>query len=511
MKRRVAIVATVVFSLFLGGMFGHLWAQRSATLGQSLQLFSRVVGLVLTNYVESVKPDELIKAGIRGMLESLDPHTAFLDEEDFNELKVRTEAQFGGIGIHIGMVDDRLTVISPIEGTPAEREGIRGGDRIAEIEGESTEGFTTSDAVRLLRGEPGTKVNIGIDRPGVDELIPVEITRDIINIKAVPYAGMVTEDVGYVRLADFSRVATGELTRALDSLFGAGAERLIFDLRANGGGLLKEGRAVSDLFLPKGKVIVRTEGRIPDSKREFTAETSGARGEYPMVVLVDRGSASAAEIVAGAIQDWERGLILGDTTFGKGSVQTIHQLGPVTAVKVTTAYWYTPSGRCINRPRDSNGDLVEAEDDGEETTRKYRTLGELQREVSGGGAIVPDIYLGYEELAELAARVNRSSYFDFAVEYANGHGNLTMDFEAGDAVLEQFRDYLRDVKEIEFTAAEFDSSRETFMAQIEREVAGKIAGMRGDYEMRLRRDPHVLRAIELLENAESNHGMLAGL
>lgn len=509
MKRRAAVVISVAAALLLGGLVGKLWAQRSQNLAQSLQLFSRVVGLVLSNYVEEIDPAELIQAGVNGMLESLDPYTTYLDSSDFGELRVRTEAQFGGIGIHIGMVDERLTVISPIEGTPAERQGIRGGDRIAEIEGESTEGFTTDDAVKLLRGEPGTKVNIGIDRPGVEDIIPVEITRAIINIKAVPYAGMVDDGVGYVRLADFSRVASSELGRSMDSLFGAGAKKLIFDLRANGGGLLREGRDVSDLFLPEGRVLVRTEGRIPDSKQEFVAETRASHGEYPMVVLVDRGSASAAEIVAGAIQDWERGLVLGDTTFGKGSVQTIHQLGPDVAVKITTAYWYTPSGRCINRSRDGNGDLVEEEPEVE--VPEYRTLGPLGRTVYGGGAIVPDVYLGYEQLNELEARVTRSAYFDFAVEYNNGHPGLTVEFEAGPAVLAEFRRYLRDVEELDFEDADFDSSGEYFAGQIEREVAGKIAGMRGEYQARLRRDPHVKRAVELLRSAESNQALLEKL
>ncbi len=509
MKKQVVIAVTIAAAIVLGGLIGRLWAQKRATLGQSLQLFSRVVGLVVTSYVDNVDPEELIRSAIRGMLESLDSPTTYLEKEDLSELQVHLEGQFGGIGIHIGMVGGRLTVISPIEGTPAERAGMRGGDRIAEIEGESTEGYNTSDAVKLLRGKPGTKVNIGIDRPGVSELIPIEITRAVINIKAVPYAGMVTDRIGYVRLADFSKVASGELNRALDSLLGAGTDKLIFDLRSNGGGLLREGREVSDLFLPRGRVIVRTKGRIPQSHQEFIAETPVPRSDFPMVVLVDRGSASAAEIVAGALQDWERGLLLGDTTFGKGSVQTVHPLGPERAVKLTTAYWYTPSGRCINRPRDSNGEVVNDSIQG--PGESFHTLGSLKRSVYGRGAITPDIYLPYEELSGLEKRVNRDAYFNFAVDYANAHSGLTMDFAAGRPVLEEFRDYLRDVKELEFTDAAFDSAHEWFASQIEREVAGKIMGMRGEYEMRLRRDPHVKRAIELLQAAKSNEEMLARL
>ena len=509
MKRRVALVAgLVVLSLCLGGLFGRLWAQKTGGLLQSLQMFSRVVDIVMSTYVKRIDPDKMIQAGIRGMLGSLDPHTEYLDERDFKELKVRTEGQFGGIGIHIGIMDEQLTVISPIEGTPAERAGIRGGDRIAEIEGKSTQAFTTDDAIKVLRGEPGSKVKLSVVRPGVKDQIPFELTRAIINIKAVPYAALLDDHVGYVRLADFSKTATRELGRAIDSLFDVGASKLIFDLRSNGGGLLAEGRDVSDLFLPAGEVIVRTNGRIPDSRHEYLAETQDKHGEFPLVVLVDRGSASAAEIVAGALQDWERALIVGDTTFGKGSVQTIHPLGPDIAVKVTTAFWYTPSGRCINRPYDRESAVIP--DTTQDTAKVYYTLGELRRVVYGGGGIVPDVYVAYPRLSPLAARMTRDAYFDFAVDYTNSHPGLTASFQADKAVLEQFRDYLKTTKKLEFTEAEFDAAGDIFVREIEREVVAKLLGMRGDYLARMRRDEHVLKAVELLKPAQSPEELLKG-
>lgn len=339
-------------------------------------------------------------------------------------------------------------------------------------------------------------------------MLPFELTREIINIKAVPYAGMVADSVGYVRLADFSRQATRELSRALDSLFDVGATRMILDLRQNGGGLLTEGQDVADLFLPPGKVIVKTKGRLPETQRELLSETKDARSGYPMIVLVDRGSASASEIVAGALQDWERALILGDTTFGKGSVQTIHPIGIDIAVKVTTAYWYTPSGRCINRRHDRNGVVIAGSTPGDSTT--YYTLGRLRRPMHGGGAIVPDYYLQYERMNSFEARLPRDAFFDFAVDYAGSHQDAG-DFRAGPAVLGEFRDYLRTAKKLEFTDVQFDSSADYISGEIEREVAGKRRGMKGDYEARLLRDRHVLKAVELFGTPRSLEQLLKGV
>ncbi|MEO0052174.1 MAG: S41 family peptidase [candidate division WOR-3 bacterium] len=509
MRKRAAIVVIVIAAAVVGGLVGRLWAQRGASLAESLQAFSRVVGIILNTYVEPVDSDKLVREAIRGMLNALDPYSEYLDESDFKELKIKTEAQFGGIGIHIGMVEQQLTVIAPIEGTPAARAGVRAGDRIVEIEGKSTKGFTTEDAVKLLRGQPGTKVKFKVSRPGVEAPIEFELTRAIINIKAVPYSGMIAEGIGYIRLADMSRVASGEVRRALDSLFGLGAKKLIFDLRYNGGGLLQEGKEVADLFLGPGKLIVRTKGRVPQANQDFVAETEDRYGEYPMAVLVNRGSASAAEIVAGALQDWERAVIIGDTTFGKGSVQTIHPLGPETGMKITTAYWYTPSGRCINRQQETSGVVIKVESQG--APRSYRTLGRLKRPLYGEGGIAPDIYVPPEKIAGLAARVPTGSYFDFATEYANSHPDLTMDFVADERILEEFKQYLRKKKNFEFSEVAFDSSRQVIAQMIEIEMGGKIDGMHGEYQMRLRRDPEVKKAIEVLKPAATTEEILRRL
>ncbi len=509
MKRRATIIISVVIAAVIGGLVGKLWAQRSATIAESLQIFSRVVGIILNTYVENVDSEKLMREAIKGMLKSLDPYSEYLDESDFKELRIKTEAQFGGIGIHIGMMEDQLTVIAPIEGTPAARAGIRAGDRIVEIEGKSTKGFNTEDAVKLLRGRPGTKVKFTVSRPGVKEPITFELTREIIKIKAVPYAGIVAPKIAYIRLSDVSRVASGEVKRAIDSLFGLGAQKLILDLRYNGGGLLQEGKEVADLFLEPGKLIVKTKGRLPETYQEFFAETKDRYGEYPMVVLVNQGSASAAEIVAGALQDWERAVIIGDTTFGKGSVQTIHPLGPETGIKITTAYWYTPAGRCINKPTQESPVVIKDTTPQKKTT--YRTLGPLKRPLYGGGGIAPDLYVEPEKITGLAARIPSSAIFDYATQYANTHPELTMDFVANDQILNDLKKYLRTQKNINFSEAEFDSARQTLAHLLEIEIGGKIDGIHGEYQMRLRRDPELKKAIQILQNATSTTQILKQL
>jgi carboxyl-terminal processing protease len=248
---------------------------------------------------------------------------------------------------------------------------------------------------------------------------------------------------------------------------------------------------------------------MPESKNDFDAETEEQCGGRPLAVLVDRGSASAAEIVAGALQDWERAVLVGETTFGKGSVQTISQLGPEFGVKITTAYWYTPSGRCINRKRDKDSSVVS--DTIEKPGPEYRTLGSLRRSLYGGGGIAPDLVVPYEKLSGLAVRITRDAYFDYAVSYVNAHPGTTPSFSAGDAVLTDFSQFLATTKELSFRPAEFDSSREYIAEQIEVEVAGKLRGVRGEYQVRLRHDPQVRRAVELLNAASSTGQILRGL
>jgi carboxyl-terminal processing protease len=498
-RKKIAIISTILVLVIIGGFFGaKLWAQRT-NIFEALHTFNTILNIVQQNYVKDVDTKNLIKSAIDGMLGSLDPYTQYMDEDEFKDLKIKTEAEFGGVGIQIGLRDDILTVISPIEGTPAYLVGIRAGDKIVKIDSESTEGFSLDDAIKRLRGKPGTKVAVDVAREGVSEPLHFTIIREIIKIKAVPYAGKLTDDIGYVRLADFSRVAAPELAVALDSLFQIEKiKKLVFDLRSNSGGLLQEGVEVSGLFVPKGDTVVITKGRNPASYTGYTSDENPQYGQFPLVVLVDRGSASATEIVAGAIQDWERGLILGDTTFGKGSVQTLYPLPEDAALKMTSAYWYTPSGRCINRPAKNDTSKKQL------AQQIFHTLGKAKREIYGAGAITPDVYIPYERLSDLESKlITKSVVFDFANKYVVKHPDIQHGFKATADLRQAVKD-LAISKGIKFTDAQFDSSTKFINQEIEREIALKLWGTNGEYEARMKYDPQVQKAIDLLTKAKTN-------
>ncbi len=311
-----------------------------------LKLFSQVLDLVERNYVEPVTAKKLIYGAIQGMLSSLDPHSAFMKPEDFKELQVETKGKFTGIGIEITIKDGVLTVVSPIEGTPAFRAGIRANDKILKINGKSTKNMTLIQAVKLLRGPKGTKVTISIYRQGWNKLKDITITRDVIPIRSVR-SKILEDGYGYVRISNFQAKTGDELRKALKKLEDKkGLKGLVLDLRNNPGGLLDQAVKVSDEFLESG-LIVYTDGRLMDQRMRFTAKPNIDHHDYPLVVLVNGGSASASEIVAGALQDNKRAIIVGTQTFGKGSVQTIIPLEGGAAIRLTTARYYTPSGRSI--------------------------------------------------------------------------------------------------------------------------------------------------------------------
>ncbi|NNE07799.1 MAG: PDZ domain-containing protein, partial [Gemmatimonadetes bacterium] len=310
--QRIMDPRTFILGLVLLAMPGLAAADDRQNIYRDLNLFSEVLQRIESDYVDEVEMRELIVGGIRGMLKTLDPHTQFLDTKQYRDLMVGTKGSFGGLGIVISIRDGILTVVSPIEGTPAHRMGIQGGDQILYIEDESTKGFSSEDAVSRLRGPEGTQVAIKIRREGVDKLLPYTVTREIIKLKSVPFK-FVQDGIGYVKVTQFSKRTSNELIAAIDSLEGVGVEGLVLDLRGNPGGLLDQAVEVSDIFLDRGQMVTYTKGRKKNTNNEFIDRRDSQYKNYPLVVLVNEGSASASEIVSGAVQDWDRGLVVGKT------------------------------------------------------------------------------------------------------------------------------------------------------------------------------------------------------
>jgi carboxyl-terminal processing protease len=510
MKKMFILVIGValVCGIFIGS---SLWA-KSDTYTQ-LRIFNKILKEIENNYVEELPSDSLIKGAIHGMIDILgDPHTDYLSKKEFEALMISTQGEFGGIGATIGERNDTITVISPLEGTPAYRSGLLPGDRIIMVDGVSTKDKSVDVVVHEIRGQPGTKVVLTIARAFIEELFDVEIVRAVIKLDAVPYFGLVDKNIGYVQLANFSRSADMELKQAIDSLFSLGAKKIIFDLRLNSGGLLNEGIAVSELFLSTGNEIVSTKGRI-EGERVFRARKDYEYGDFPMITLVDGGSASASEIVAGALQDWERSLIIGTNTFGKGSVQ--HIVGPFedsTALRITTARWYTPSGRSIDKPADLQGrsphdSLVVETDTSEAEKKTFVTRGPLKRTVYGEGGITPDISIEPRKLSKLETEVlSKGLNFDFVVQYTATHKDIDRDFEVDEKFLKSFAVYLME-KDVKFSEAQFDSAETGFKQRLKQDIFTILWGLKEGYRVRVTQDPVVDEAIELLKEVKSREDL----
>lgn len=422
-----------------------------------LTRLERIVTRINESYVEEVPSRELLDAAVEGMRGVLDPHTAYFEADDYKDLRISTDGEFGGLGIQIGIRDRVLTVIAPMSGTPAHRMGLRAGDRILRIDTLDTRGITVDEAVGKLRGKPGSRVTLRIGREGVAEPLDFTITRAIIKIESVPYAGLLDDSTGYIKVTQFSRNTAADLEAALEELRDAGAKSLVLDLRMNPGGLLDQAVEVSELFLGKGRTVVSTKGRVRSQNQEFRSSRDPV-WTGRLAVLVNGGSASASEIVAGAIQDWDRGLILGSTTFGKGSVQTVLPIdGRDNALKLTTAYYYTPSGRNINRPENGRRGLRarDGEEDGEEASADTAKTGKADtavfktkagRLVKAAGGIAPDVEVADRRFPRFELELfRRNMFFAFTVKHraeVEAAGPITPAFEVSDALLEKFRAFV---------------------------------------------------------------------
>jgi carboxyl-terminal processing protease len=431
----------------------------------SIELFMEVFSRTTVTYVDSVDSQELIEAALRGMLGSLDPNSVLLSPEDYENLRIQLSGSFEGVGITIGIRDEWLTVISPVEGTPAFRAGMKAGDRIVEIDGESTEGITTTEAVMKIRGPRGSTVELTVIRPGLQDSLDFSIQRDVIDLPSVTASFMIDEDTGYMRLSRFGEETSREVQDALQGLIEEGVRHLILDIRGNAGGLFTAALEVADFFLPSGTLVVSTRGNAVGEDNYYTSKNALYQGD--LVVLVDGGSASSSEILAGALQDNGAAVLIGSRTFGKGSVQTLMDLGEFPnlghyGVKLTTARYYTPDGRSIDRT---------LEDDymnGEEVPDSLATWG-----------ILPDIEIQSPEISGTlpAELVLGSVFFNFATEYVL-ENEIDEDFWPDTTTMNEFRLYLLD-QDFQWEEGEFTDN----LFYLERALFSEIAARVWDREM----------------------------
>jgi carboxyl-terminal processing protease len=390
------MAALAVFaSAAIGGVFGRGVLATEDRVPEHYKVFTAALGAIEANYVEKTDSERLVYSAITGMLQTLDPHSSFMDPRMYAQLRERQEGHYYGLGITITVIDGDIQVLSLFEGSPAYRKGVRPGDIIARIDGESAKGWTSDQAVRKLRGPKGTSVRISIKRYGYEQLIDFDVPRDEISIPSIPADFMVNGTTGYVRLQDFSETTDHDLSRALHELAGKGMRQAVLDLRGNPGGPLDQAIKVANTFLPQGDLIVYTRGRVPNSDQDYRATEESQFTDIPLVVLVNRNSASASEIVSGAIQDHDRGLIVGETTFGKALVQSVYRISEGAGLALTTARYYTPSGRLIQRPWDGTFDEYLTYTLRDQNPNRPHVAAQLRhtdahREVWGGGGIEPD-------------------------------------------------------------------------------------------------------------------------
>ena len=523
-RHKGSVVAVIAFAaLVSGGWFLQRETEPAGSVYQQARLFEDVLAHVSDYYVDSLDEGKLYQMAIDGMLDQLkDPYSVFLKPEDFRQLSEATSGNYSGLGIQIDVREGWITVVAPLPDTPAERAGIQTSDRIIALDGRSTEGWKQDQAVKELRGPAGTSAELTIKRAGVEQPIKFKLTRATIHIRSVQVAMMLDNHVGYLSLAPVNETSAREVSQAVDTLLKQGMKSLIFDLRGNPGGLLDQGVAVSDLFLDPDKEIVETRGRAPGSTREFRDSKPQQWAHLPIVVMVNGGSASAAEIIAGALQDHDRALVIGTPTFGKGLVQSFWRLTPETGLKLTTARWYTPSGRTIQRVTHNEAEqdsIVIAAQRGQDakpdTTLLFHTDG--GRPVYGGGGIRPDLYVIADTFttAERAfARalgektpVYRDALASYALELKEGHKLPSANFTVTDAMVDEI------VRRMRAHGAQLPDSvvagaRTLISQELGYEAARYVFGRAVEVRRRFGDDLQVQRALALAEKAKSPQDLL---
>jgi carboxyl-terminal processing protease len=523
-RHKGSVIAVVALAaLVSGGWFLQRSTEPAGSVYKQARLFDDVLAHVADYYVDSLDERQLYQMAIDGMLDQLgDPYSVFLKPEDFRQLSEATTGNYSGLGIQIDVRDGWITVVAPLPDTPAERAGVQTGDRIVELDGRSTEGWKQDQAVKELRGPVGSSAELTIRRLGVDQTMKFSLKRATIHIRSVQIAMMLTDHVGYISLNPVSENSTREVAQAIDTLLKQGMKSMIWDLRNNPGGLLDQGVAVSDLFLDPGKEIVQTRGRAPGSSHEYSDSKPQQWPQLPVVVIVNGGSASAAEIIAGALQDHDRAVLIGTPTFGKGLVQSFWRLTPETGLKLTTARWYTPSGRTIQRVTRTEAEQeaqVIAAQRGQDTKLDSAAVFHTDggRIVYGGGGIRPDIYVVADTFTTAErnfiralgekAPLYRDALVSYALELKEGKRLTSQNFTVSTAMVDEIIRRVR-AKGAELPDSVLVGARSLITQEIGYEAARYSFGRGAEFRRRMSDDLQVQRALALAGGAKTPQDLL---
>ena len=513
--RTVMIAGTFLGAIVTGGWL----LQRGASMGtftayEGAQLFESVFRRVQNEYVEPVTDSALYRKSLDGMLYELrDPYSTFLPPDRFARLTETTSGNYAGLGVEVDLRDGWLIVVAPLAGGPAERAGVQSGDRIIEIGGKQTKGWTNEEASKVLRGKPGTTVSLKIERPGISSPIDLEVQRTTIHQSAVRRASLLGEGVGYIDLKAFSDSTVKELNNAISSLLGRGMKTLVLDLRTNPGGLLAQGVRVSDMFLDPGQKIVSMRGRLAEANRDYADSAKQRWPKLPLLVLVDGRSASAAEIVAGALQDHDRAVIIGRPTYGKGSAQSVISFGLQGGLKITTARWFTPAGRSIARklPADDDGDSPPPPAQRE----RFRT--DAGRTVYGGGGITPDVIAGDSVtppvegtfIRALGAKAGhfRDAVTDYALYLKATRVVASPDFVVTAAMREEVWKRMK-ARGVDIPRTVYDEAEPLVSRVIAFDIARYVFGSEAEFQRRASVDKPLQKALELARGAKTESDLL---
>ena len=517
-----AVAFAILVSALVGGLFGRSALATDDKVPEHYRAFTAALNAIETSYVDKVESDRLVYGAIRGMLGTLDPHSSFFDPKEYAQMRERQEGRYYGIGVSIQVYDGDVTAMNVFEGSPAYKSGIRRGDVLAKVAGEDAKGWTVDQAQHKLRGAKGTPVEVGVRRRGYEQLIPMKLTRDEVYIPTVPAYFMIDATTGYIRMQDFGENTDHDVKHALHELASKGMRRLLFDIRGNPGGPLDQAIKVANEFLPRGKMIVYTRGRVANSDQDYRATEESEFTDIPIVMMANRGSASASEIVTGALQDHDRAYIVGETTFGKALVQSVYRISGGAGLALTTAHYFTPSGRLIQRPWDASFDEYLSYTLRDQDANKPHNPADLKhtdagRPVYSGGGIEPDKRVAGPTEGFNPARFGRllngrGEFSNYAQKFmAEGDNRIAQagtgrkivkpNFAVDDAMIADFREQLK-TDHVKIDEEAFKKDFEFIRAMVRFEIDSAVFGIADARRHLIGVDPQAQAALSMFGEAQ---------